>query len=134
MKSWEHSGFNVFVGEPTSPSDTKRLLFAARYLKKCPVSNERLSIVEGGAETTIEYTAYKDGVKGVRRFQPLQFLAEAQQHIPDTWEQTTRFMGAYRARSRGAAKASNEQDSEAIQQSSTATLAFHQKLSRFPKF
>ena len=30
IKSWPHSGFNVFIGEPIAPDDTKRLLFAAR--------------------------------------------------------------------------------------------------------
>ena len=105
IKSWPHSGFNVFVGEPIAPNDTERLLFAARYLKKCPVSNERLAIIEGDGEATIEYASYKNGVKNVRCFTPLQFLAELQQHIPNTWEQTTRFLGAYSCRSRGAAKA-----------------------------
>ena len=107
MQTWEHSGFNAFIGEPISPTDTKRLLFSARYLKKCPISNERLVIIENNGQTTIEYSAYKDGGKSVRKFTPLEFLAELQQHIPDTWEQTTRYLGAYSARSRGAAKAKN---------------------------
>jgi len=110
IKSWPHSGFNVFIGEPIAPDDTERLLFAARYLKKCPVSNERLAIVEGDGEATIEYGSYKNGVKKVRSFTPFQFLAELQQHIPDTWEQTTRFLGAYSCRSRGAAKANSDSD------------------------
>ena len=105
MKSWEHSGFNVFIGDPIAPDDEGRLLFAARYLRKCPVSNERLSIKEDDGESRIEYAAYKDGVKSVRSFSPLEFLAELQQHIPDRWEQTTRFFGAYSSRSRGAAAA-----------------------------
>lgn len=108
IKSWPHSGFNVFVGEPIAPDDTERLLFAARYLKKCPVSNERLQIVESDGEALINYAAYKDGKKSIRSFTPLEFLAELQQHIPDTWEQTTRFLGAYSSRSRGAAKAQQE--------------------------
>ena len=103
MKSWEHSGFNVFVGEPIEYQDQKRLQFAARYLKKCPLSNERLRIVEG-AETSIEYASYKNDEKNVRAFTPLKFLAEVSQHIPNMWEQTTRFFGAYSCRSRGAAK------------------------------
>jgi hypothetical protein len=97
MLTWPHSGFNVFIGQPIAPSDTKRLLFSARYLKKCPVSNERLAIIENNGDTTIEYYAYKNGTKTVRKFTPLEFLADLQQHIPDTWEQTTRFLGAYSA-------------------------------------
>lgn len=37
MKRWTHSGFNVFIGDSIDPSDKKRLLFSARYLKKCPI-------------------------------------------------------------------------------------------------
>ena len=107
MKSWEHSGFNVHIGKPIAPDDAKRLLFAARYLKKCPVSNERLAIVESNGDTVIEYAAYKDGVKTARKFTPLSFLAELQQHIPNTWEQNTRWFGAYSCRTRGAATAEN---------------------------
>ena len=103
MKSWEHSGFNVFIGDPIAPTDTKRLLFAARYQKKCPISNEHLTIVEGSGDTVIEYAAYKDGQKSVRTFTPLTFLAELQQHIFDSWEQNTRWFGAYSCRTRGAA-------------------------------
>lgn len=100
----------MFIGEPIAPDDTERLLFAARYLKKCPVSNERLAIVGGDGEATIEYASCKNEQRSVRSFTPLQFLAELQQHIPDTWEQTTRFLGAYSSRSRGAAKANSDSD------------------------
>jgi len=105
MKSWEHSGFNVFIGEAIAPTDSKRLLFVARYLKKCPVSNERLTIVEGSGDTVVEYAAFKDGQTTVRKFTPLGFLAELQQHVFDSWEQNTRWLGAYSCRTRGAATA-----------------------------
>jgi Putative transposase/Transposase zinc-binding domain len=104
MKSWEHSGFNVFVGDLIDSGDQKRQLLAARYLKKCPLSNERLRIIDGSPETILEYSSYKNEQKSLRTFTPLKFLAEIQQHIPDSWEQTTRFLGAYSSRSRGAAK------------------------------
>ena len=114
MKSWEHSGFNVFVGESIEYQDQKRLLFAARYLKKCPLSNEQLQIVEG-VEATIEYTSYKNDKKIIGTFTPLKFLAEVSQHIPDMWEQTTRFYGAYSCRSRGAAKEKEQSDQPIIE-------------------
>lgn len=53
-------------------------------------------------ETVINYASYRDGTKQIRSFSPLEFLAELQQHIPDTWEQTSRFFGIYSARTRGA--------------------------------
>ena len=105
MKSWQHSGFNVFIGEPIEHKDQKRLLFAARYLKKCPLSNQRITIVEqSGKDSVIQYASFKDGIKNVRTFTPLLFLAEASQHIPNIWEQTVRYMGKYSARTRGANK------------------------------
>jgi len=102
---WPHSGFSVFIGDPIDPCDADRLLFVARYLKKCPVSNERIHILEQNGSTTIRYLSFKNGEKSFRDFEPLEFLAELSQHIPDTWEQTTRFLGAYSSRTRGARKA-----------------------------
>lgn len=111
IKTWPHSGFNAFIGDHILPTDTERLLFAARYLKKCSVSNKRLKIIGYSREPVIEYTSYRDDEISSRSFTPLQFLAEISQHVPDTWEQTTRFMGVYSARTRGAAKArQSEQD------------------------
>ena len=34
-------------------------------------------------------------------FSPLEFLAELQQHIPNRWEQTSRFFGIYSSKARG---------------------------------
>jgi Putative transposase len=79
-KSWTHSEFNVFVGDPIDPTDKKRLLFAARYLKKCPISNQRLTLLKSNGVTINEYSSLKDGIKNIRSFQPLEFLAELQQH------------------------------------------------------
>jgi Putative transposase len=112
-KSWTHSGFNVFVGDPIQPSDKKRILFAARYLKKCPLSNQRLTLLESTGVTIIEFASFKDGVKNIRSFEPLEFLAELQQHIPDAWEQTSRFLGVYSSRTRG--KKTTQYDAPAIQ-------------------
>ena len=46
IKNWRHSGFNVYIGEPIVFIDQQSLLFVARYLRKCPLSNERLTIIE----------------------------------------------------------------------------------------
>ena len=80
MRDWPHSGFNAFLGQPILPSDTEQRLFTARYLKKCPISNERLAITGEHGSSTVKYTAYRDGTKEDRLFTPLEFLAEIQQH------------------------------------------------------
>lgn len=107
MKTWEHSGFSVFASDPIASDDKERLLFLARYLKRCPVSCERMLIDESlPDEPKVLYSSYKDGAAvSTREFSPLQFLAEISQHVPDMWEQTTRFFGMYSARTRGATAA-----------------------------
>lgn len=102
MKCWEHSGFHVFVGEPVSADDEDARRFLARYLKKSPVMNPRLEIIETDEEPIVRVHKLTDDGSQTRDFDPLSFLAELAQHIPDMWEQTTRYVGVYSARTRGA--------------------------------
>lgn len=103
MKCWEHSGFNVFVGEPVSPHDEDARCFLARYLKKSPIMNPRLELIEPiSDEPIVRVHKVTDDSSQFRDFTPLAFLAELSQHIPDIWEQMTRYVGIYSARTRGA--------------------------------
>jgi hypothetical protein len=104
MLSWEHSGFHVFAGERILPEDADLRRFLARYLKKAPLALERMEIVENGQEPKIVITRKRDDGDDSRVFSPLEFLAELSAHIPDIWEQTTRYYGIYAARTRGAQK------------------------------
>ena len=104
MKTWPHSGFSAFLGEPIAADDIEQRLFVARYLKKCPVSNERISLASCQGDTAVTLRTKRDGKLSVRSFTALEFLAELQQHLPDLWEQTSRAYGIYSSRSRGAAK------------------------------
>lgn len=104
MNSWEHSGFSAYLGELIPANDAEQRLFVARYLKKSPVSNRRLSLNTVSGATTITLKTKRDGKIEQRDFSILSFLAELQQHIPDTWEQTSRFYGIYSCRTRGAEK------------------------------
>jgi hypothetical protein len=66
------------------PTDKYRLLFAARYLKKCPLSNQRIKITEAPwREPYIEYSSFKVSTKSTRTFTPVQCLPESSQHIPN---------------------------------------------------
>ena len=96
MLSWEHSGFNVWSGEPFTDPDTRR--FLGRYLKKSPVSLERMSIRDDGQ---IGIAKKGDDFDETRLFDPLEFLAELSSHVANIWEQTTRYFGVYAARTRG---------------------------------
>ncbi len=102
MKSWPNSGFSVWIGDSISEEASEQRLFAARYLVRCPLSLERLSILD---DEIVSYAA-KEEREGdsvvAKSFSPLEFLAELSQHIPNTYEQLIRYYGFYSARSRGA--------------------------------
>ena len=103
MRRWEHSGFHLHAGEPIGAGDTDARLFLARYLKKAPVSLERLRIDESGSEPVVIYSKPDEsGEEQIRSFSALEFLAELSVHIPMVFEQTTRWFGVYSPRSRGA--------------------------------
>ena len=53
MLTWEHTGFSAIIGECIEAADTKQRLFVARYLKKCAISNERLSVTIQGKDTVV---------------------------------------------------------------------------------
>lgn len=108
MKSWEHSGFNVFAAESTPAENTDARQFLARYLKRSPLSLERMSIIKAGSEPKIRIVKKLDDGETHRDLSPLEFLAELQQHVPNTWEQTTRYFGKYAARTRGAERIERE--------------------------
>ncbi|MCB0328966.1 MAG: transposase [Bdellovibrionales bacterium] len=102
MKCWDHSGFHVFVGDPVAADDEDARRFLARYLKKSPVMNPRLELTQSEVEPVVRVHKFTDDGSQTRDFEPLEFLAELSQHIPNMWEQTTRYVGVYSARTRGA--------------------------------
>jgi hypothetical protein len=108
MKSWEHSGFNVYSGSSICAEDCNARLFIGRYLKKAPLALDRLSLDETGREVVVRYAKPIDENSSIdkseREFTPLEFLAELSVHIPRVFEQTTRWLGVYSPRSRGVAK------------------------------
>jgi hypothetical protein len=107
--SQEHTGFNVYAGEPISGDDENARLFLARYLKKSPLNASWLSIEQSEDEPRVIYT--KDSADGEverQEFTPLHFLAELSLHIPKTFEQMSRFYGIYSCRTRGAKRIKEE--------------------------
>lgn len=102
MQTWQHSGFHVFVGEPVSPDDADARCFLGRYLKKCPVSLARLELLGTEHGHMVRICSTAKGEPRSRTLDPLDFLAELQCHIPNTFEQTVRFFGVMSSRTRGA--------------------------------
>ena len=92
INTWEHSGFSVWAGHPIDEEEALR--FIARYIDRAPLSLQKLSI----DDALVSYTS-DDAITS--NFEPLDFLARLQAHIPDKWESTTRYYGVYSHRFRG---------------------------------
>ena len=122
MRSWRHSGFSVDKSVALAAADTAGLERLAAYMVRCPFSLDRiLSVSEDGK---VVYRAEKAECqpfpilgdqklfRGISRnfevFDPLEFLAEITQHIPDPGMQMIRYYGWYSNKMRGQrAKAAN---------------------------
>ncbi len=104
MRSWPRSGFSVHAAEPIAGSNENARMFLARYLKKPPFALEQLSIDERRAEPVLKLRAGRDDADetAAKKFSPFEFLAALSLHIPRVFEQTSRFMGVYSCRTRGA--------------------------------
>ena len=124
MRSWKHSGFNVYAGSPIGAGESDARCFIARYLKKASLSLERLSIDESGVEPVVRYVLPSDDskpdTKNFREMSPLEFLAELSCHIPRVFEQTTRYFGVYSPRTRGVRR--REEEFEKLRQNNFEPL------------
>jgi hypothetical protein len=102
IRSWQHSGFHAWVGEPIMPDDQHGRLFVSRYQKKSAVSDSRLELLEDGKYPIVRIHKDADDYSTHRVLDPLEFLAELLMNVPGRREQTVRYRGAYSARTRGA--------------------------------
>lgn len=100
MKSWDHSGFKLWLGNDIQPENQEQRLFISRYLAKCPVALSRIEIIDHALAPAVRY--YKDSEKqDFVEMSPLEFLAKLSVHIPRVHERTSRFFGLYSYRTRG---------------------------------
>ena len=115
MRSWQHSGFSVDKSVALDAGYTSGLERVAAYMVRCPFSLDRMVSVSDDGQ--VVYRAEKaecqsfpilgDGklLRGVSRnfevFDPLEFLAEITQHIPDPGMQMVRYYGWYSNKMRG---------------------------------
>jgi hypothetical protein len=115
MLGWKHSGFGVHHAVRLDADDRAGRERLAHYMLRCPLSLERLIRVTGQGK--VLYLAEKrscrrfpkpanpDLFSGVSRnfqlFDPLDFIAELTQHIPDARRHLTRYFGFYSNKSRG---------------------------------
>ncbi|MBT7841750.1 MAG: hypothetical protein HN742_07750, partial [Lentisphaerae bacterium] len=115
MRSWRHSGFSVDKSVSLAAGDTAGLERLAAYMVRCPISLDRIVSVSDGGQ--VVYRAEKAQCqpfpilgdarlfRGISRnfevFDPLEFLAEITQHIPDPGMQLVRYYGQYSNKTRG---------------------------------
>jgi Putative transposase. len=109
MRSWKHSGFSVNKNVLIKAGDTVGLERLVQYISRCPFSLERIIKL-----TDTDHVIYKAEHKNCRRFpdpanetlkpgvnrnfqifNPLDFIAEITQHIPNKGEHTIRYYGFY---------------------------------------
>jgi hypothetical protein len=129
MRSWQHSGFSVDKSVLIAATDSDALERLVQYIARCPFSLERiLKITQTGQVVyKAEHASCRrfpepasgDLRAGVNRnfqvFDPLDFLAEVTQHIPNKGEHTVRYYGFYSNKSRGMrAKAGEAKNIEAV--------------------
>lgn len=106
MNSWEHSGFNVYCGQPVSSMDDARIERLAQYIVRAPISQERMIYIpaqesqDGTAKVVYEgKTSHVD-----ETFTAIDWLARLVTHIPNKGEQMVRYYGRYSNKSRGIRK------------------------------
>ena len=118
MRGWTHSGFAVHHAVRLDADDRAGRERLAHYMLRCPLGLERMiRVTEQGK---VLYLAEKrscrrfpkpaspdlfGGSPGVTRnfqvFDPLDFIAELTQHIPDARTHLVRYFGFYSNKSRG---------------------------------
>jgi hypothetical protein len=93
IRSWRHSGFDVYVGEPIADEDRATLGHVARYLLRPPISLERMRYDPQAEKVTLRPLA-GERAEPVE-LEPLEFIARVVQHIPDVRERQVVYYGVY---------------------------------------
>ena len=126
MRHWQHLGFSVHKNVVIAEGDSKGLENLIQYIGRCPFSLSRMiKVTESGqviyktehgdcqkfpdpASDTLKsgiarnfHTASSDYYSPLRGVDPLDFLAEITQHIPEPRAHTINYFGWYSNKSRG---------------------------------
>lgn len=127
MSEWEYTGFSVHKDVRIDAGDTEGLTRLSEYIARCPVAEAK--ITQDSIEDDILYNAdhpnplpFQDwranpdsdtSKRNFEVFEPLDFLAQVTQHIPNKGQHLTRYYGWYSNVSRGKrAKADGESSTQ----------------------
>jgi len=115
MRGWKHSGFSVDTSVRIDGGDHGGMQHLVEYIARCPFSLARMISVTGdgkvlyraGHPNCVPFPVTGDVnlLAGIPRnfevFDPLDFLAEVTQHIPNRGEHQIRYYGWYSNKMRG---------------------------------
>jgi hypothetical protein len=105
--SWNNTGFSVWIGDPIAPEDDDARRFLSRYIHRAPISLEKINLE--GVKVVVESEEL-----GSATFEPTEFLAELQQHLPNRYESVVRYYGEWSYRARGQRERENQSDEPEI--------------------
>jgi len=145
IRSWQHSGFSVDQSVRVEAQDTEGLQRLIEYFLRCPFSQARMIEVTGEGKVLYKTehnrlgrfpeAASEDLLAGPKRnfqvFDPLDFLAEVTQHIPDPGEHLIRYYGFYSNKSRGLRTQGHPQAVPAVAQNSASAPSAKQVRKRW---
>jgi len=115
IRSWKHSGFSVDQSVRLEAGDTAGIRRLLQYFLRCPFSQARMiEVTEAGkviyktehnAVARFPEPGDEELLAGPARnfqvFDPLDFLAEVTQHVPDSGEHLIRYYAWYSNKTRG---------------------------------
>jgi hypothetical protein len=115
MRGWKHSGFGVDNSVRLEAGDHAGMQRLVEYIARCPFSLARMVKVTDDGKVLYKAgkgkcfpfpkTGDEELTAGISRnfevFDPLDFLAEVTQHIPNKGEHQIRYYGFYSNKSRG---------------------------------
>jgi hypothetical protein len=115
MRGWRHSGFSVDISVRIEAADHAGMQRLVEYISRCPFSLSRMVSItkdskvlyRAGNAKCIPFpkTGDKDLISGMPRnyeiYDPLDFLAEVTQHVPNKGEYQIRYYGRYSNKNRG---------------------------------
>lgn len=122
MNSWEHSGFNVYCGQPVSSMDDEGIERLSQYIVRAPISQERMIYIpaQGFPDGTAKVVYDGKTSRVNETFTALDWLARLVTHIPNKSEQMVRYYGYYSNKSRGIRKKDELMDINNDQSPATA--------------
>jgi hypothetical protein len=118
MRGWPHSGFSIDNSVRITADDTEGMQRLVSYISRCPFSLARMIkvtdqgqvIYRAGKSDCVRFPQPGDDrlregtARNFQVFDPLVFLAEVTQHIPDKGQHLIHYFGWYSNKERGMRK------------------------------